>query len=80
MCLLTQQEETLKLTELVVLTFWSLAADSESQIIVTIEFRMKERNVFLCRETRWQLRLLQGETEKPKCSSWRSLLLSTFNW
>lgn len=47
---------------------WSLAADRESQIMVTMEFRMNERKVFLWTETRWQLRLLQGETERPMFS------------
>lgn len=37
---------------------WLLATVSESHIIVMMEFKMKERNMFLWREILWQLRLL----------------------
>lgn len=42
---------------------WVLAIESESHIILTMEFRMKERNVFLWSEILWQLRLLK-ETDR----------------
>lgn len=47
---------------------WSLVADRESQVMVTMEFSKKERKVFLWRETRWQPKLLQGETERATYS------------
>ena len=38
---------------------WLLAAVSESTDMVTMELKMKERNMFLWREILWQLRLLE---------------------
>jgi len=36
-----------------------LATVTERNVIVTMEFKMNEQNVFLWREIRWQLRLLE---------------------
>ena len=53
------------LTGLLALIAWLLAAVSESHIIVTMELKMKERNMFLWREILWQLRLLE-ETNRQR--------------
>lgn len=42
----------------------SVTIVSVSHIIVTMEFKMKERNVFLWREILWQLRLLKERNRK----------------
>ena len=47
----------LVLTGLLATICWLLAT-AVSQMMVRMELRMKERKVFLCRETLWQLRLL----------------------
>lgn len=45
---------------------WLFATEIESHMMVTMELMMKERNIFLWREILWQLRLLEGTTEKER--------------
>lgn len=54
------------LTSLLAFIPWLFATESESHMMVTIELMMKERNIFLWREILWQLRLLEGTTEKER--------------
>lgn len=57
---------TWRLTGLLLFMAWLLSTDSESHMMVTMELKMNERNVFLWREILWQLRLLGGGAGKGK--------------
>lgn len=54
------------LTSLLAFIAWLFATESESHMMVRMEFMMKERNIFLWREILWQLRLLEGASEKER--------------